>query len=236
MIPQSLQNQRRGIIGLFFWLAAIFLFLTLVAVTRQEWDAVAALAGATIAVIPAIMAYDTIFQTRIDKLPQLDLVIDPTSRYQLFQLVTINSGGSTAYNISITWLDTDPESGRSLPIPKNVYGQTVSYGKKEGYDSIRLLPKGQKHFTVVGGYYEFYDRYPNEAFFLAKLTYSTSLTGEDMLEAIIPVSFDEFRMTLDYNEESSLTHYRLQQLPKKLEQIQSALQHISNKLGSDRKP
>lgn len=233
MIPQSLQNQRKGIIGLFFWLAAIFLFLTLAAVAREEWDSVAALASATIAVVPAIMAYDTIFQTRIDKLPQLDIVIDPTSRYQLFQLVTINSGGSAAYNIRITWLDKDPESGRPLPIPQNVYGQTVSFGKKKGYESIRFLAKGQKHFTVVGGYYEFYDRYPNEAFFLAKLTYSTSLTGEEVLEATVPVSFDEFRMTLDYHEESSLTHYRLQQLPKKLEEIVSMLGRISKKLDPE---
>jgi len=233
MIPEFLQNQRKGIIGLLLWLAITFILLTMLAVQRNEWDAVAGLVGATIAIIPAIMAYDTIFNARIDKLPQLDIFIDPTSRYQLFQLVTINSGGSAAYNIKITWLEKDPESGRPLLIPQNVYGQNVSYGKKEGYDSIRLLAKGQKHYTVVGGYYKFFKRYPDEAFFLAKLTYSQSLNGGGIMEVIVPVSFDEFRMTLDYNEESSLTHYRLQQLPKKLDQIQSALEHISNKLKPD---
>lgn len=61
----------------------------------------------------------------------------------------------------------------------------------------------------------------------------TSLTGAEVIEAALPVSFDEFRMTLDYHEESSLTHYRLQQLPKKLEEIVSMLGRISKKLDRD---
>lgn len=107
----------------------------------------------------------------------------------------------------------------------------MAYGKIDGYDTIRLLSKDQKHFTIVGGYYELFKRYPEEAFFLAKLTYSEKLTGGCIMETIVPVSFDEFRMTLDYSEESSLTHYRLQKLPEKLDKIEKALNQISGKLG-----
>ena len=165
MIPQYLEDQRKGIIGLLIWLTLFFIALLIVAASKNQWDAVAGLAGATIALIPAIMAYDTIYQTRINKLPQLDIIIDATSRYQLFQLGIINNGGSTAYNVSIDWLDKDPGSDKTLPIPFNVYGQPVSFAKDVRHNLIRTLAKGQTHLIVVDAYYKLFERYPNEAFF-----------------------------------------------------------------------
>ncbi|CAG5003140.1 hypothetical protein DYBT9275_03069 [Dyadobacter sp. CECT 9275] len=235
MIPIPLENQRKGVIGLFIWLLLFFLVLILIAVRRNEWDAVAGLSGAAIAVIPAIMAYDTIFQARIEKLPQLDIIIDITSRYSLFQLVIVNNGGSAAYNINLTWLDKEQGSGRPLPIPFNLFGQPISFSKDERYNVIRLLSKGQSHHTVIDGYYPFYERYPEEAFFMAKLSYSEDVAGNSKMEIIIPVSLDEFRSTLDYHTESSKTNYELQQLPKKLDKIKSALDNITCKLDTGRK-
>ena len=128
--------------GLMFWLLAFFLILLARPAFKNEWDAVAGLSEAAIAVIPAIMAYETIYQSRIDKLPSLYIVIDPTSRYQLFQLGIVNNGGSSAYHCLLTWLEKDPESGRTVPVLHNCYNSTVSFCKDEQYNLIRVLSKG----------------------------------------------------------------------------------------------
>ncbi len=235
MIPQSLEDQRKGIIGLLIWLTLFFLALLLIAASKNQWDAVAGLAGATIALVPAIMAYDTIYQTRINKLPQLDIIIDATSRYKLFQLGIINNGGSTAYNVSLDWLDKDLVSDKILPTPYNIFGQPVSFAKEPRYNVIRTLAKGQTHLTVVDAYHQFFERYPSEAFFLAKLSYSETLTGENKMEVIVPVSFDEFRTTLDYSHETSKTNYKLQQLPDKFDQIKKSLDNIAHSLNHEPK-
>jgi hypothetical protein len=227
MVPKTLQDERRGIMGLMLWLLVFFLILLVRAAYKDEWDAVAGLSGAAIAIIPAMMAYETIYQARIDKLPSLDIIIDPTSRYQLFQLGVVNNGGSPAYNVKLMWLEKDPESGRPIPVPYNCYNSPVSFCKNEQYNLIRVLPKGHTHLTMVDGYYQFYERYPQEAFFLAKISYSEKADAKSTTDVIVPVSFDEYRTTLDYSHESSKTHYELQKIPKQLNNIEASLNKIA---------
>lgn len=227
MVPKSLQDERNGVMGLMLWLLTLFLILLARAALKNEWDAVAGLSGATIGVMSTMLAYETIHQSRVGKLPSLDIIIDPMSRYKLFQLGIVNNGGAPAYNVKLTWLEKDPESGRSIQIPYNCYDSPVSFCKHEQYNLIRVLSKGQTHLTMVDGYNQFYERYPQEAFFLAKISYSEKVNVKNTIEVIVPVSFDEYRTTLDYSHESSKTHFELQKIPKQLDKIESSISKIA---------
>lgn len=227
MIPKSLQDQRKGIIGLFIWLLIFFTVFLVRAATRDEWDAVAALAGATIAIIPAILAYETIFQSRLDRLPAIDCIIDSNSRYSFFQLGIKNTGGSTAYNIRLRWLEKDPETEKPIEIPLNCFGKPISFDTDEKNNYISSLIKGEIHLTIVDGYMQLFDRYREGTRFVALITYNDRFNKGNNYEVTIPISFDSHRTTLNYTNEQTKALYDIQEIQKSIKKIENYISDIN---------
>ncbi len=231
MIPKSLQDQRKGTIGLFIWLIIIFTLLLVRAAIKDEFDAVAALVGAIVATIPAILAYETIYQSRIDKLPVIDCVIDCHSRYGLFQLGIRNTGGSTAYNIRLRWLETNPKTKEKIDVPNNTFGHIVSFANDENFNYLSSLLKGDTHLIIIDGYFQLFDRYPEGTNFVAFITFYDRMEDGNKYEVAIPISFDGYRNTLNYTKEQTKTHFDLQKLRGDLHKIENRLSDLNSILA-----
>lgn len=162
MIPESIANKRKGIIGILI-LTLVFLgILLLISLKKGDLSAVGGISGGIGAIISALLAFDVVYQNWLSKLPNVNVTIDSESRYHIFQLAIKNYGGGSALNVNLEWLLLDPETGENFKIPTDCYGKTVGYSKYGTFKPIRTLGTGEAHFIVFDGYYNLFDRYKIE--------------------------------------------------------------------------
>ncbi|GAB2772812.1 hypothetical protein GCM10027275_14690 [Rhabdobacter roseus] len=99
----KIEEKKKGIIGLLLWLIIFGVGLAIYALFFKKYDILVSSLALIISTISASFAYEVIFRDAINKLPHVIVEFDGESRYQIWQLVFKNIGGSTAYNIRLSW-------------------------------------------------------------------------------------------------------------------------------------
>jgi hypothetical protein len=144
--------------------------------------------------------------------------IDMRSRYQLAQFKISNRGGSTAYNVQLSW-DQPLENTKREQV---LLGVTTA---------IPMIGAGDEASTNLGLDFEYMQ-------VLADTTRTGTIkfldkTGKNHSRPF-KVSAEHERAALSYNHERTKTEYELQQIPSALAKIAGELQRL-NQLQEDKK-
>ncbi|GGC08624.1 hypothetical protein [Dyadobacter sediminis] len=232
MVPKQILDRKKGIIGLMIWICILSIIMTLYALYLGKWPEAVSSLGVSAAIISAIFAFEVVHQVNVNQLPQVIAKFDCESRYNFIQLVLQNIGGSTAYNIRLSWLDTYHGQENVYDKPKCIYGGYVAIHKQQEFDRVISLQKGESHFITVDGYYQFYENNKAPTNYIAKINFTDQISGGNYYEIIVPLSMEEFRITLDHNKESTKAEYSITLLPKKIDAISKLLTDLNTTLKS----
>jgi len=214
------------------WVALLSLAMTVYALYLNKWSEAVSSLAVTAAVISAILAYEVIYNAQINQLPQIIVKVDGESRYSILQLVIQNIGGSAAYNVRLKWLEEYGEDATKYLKPKLTYGGDVRIHSDQNFDRIISLQKGESHFLVIDGYWQFFENNKSPANYIALVKYTDQFKGGNEYEIIIPISMEEFRLTLDYAKESTRADYAITQMPDRIDKIARILNNIADSLNN----
>lgn len=186
---------------------------------RSEWNNLTAASSLTIAIISAWIAFETFRDNEDRKKPYLTLLPDTSRRYGLLQLILRNNGEKPAYKIKVEW---------NTPMINNK-GEQVRFNKYHSeYDALILNGK-QEATVMVNSLANFYKNSNNKDFYYNGLiTYSLKKDSKKRLSEPFEISFEHRGGSLSFDVEEPKTHYELQKLPKKLDEIKKEIHNIPN--------
>ncbi|WP_235129090.1 hypothetical protein [Dyadobacter sp. CY347] len=205
--------------------------MTLYALYLGKWSEAVSSLAVSAAIVSAIFAFEVVHQASLNQLPQLIAKFDCESRYQLIQLVLQNIGGSTAYNVRLSWMEKYGSSEKIFPKPKCIYGGFVAIHQDQEFNRLISLHKGESHFITVDGYYQFYEKNEAPTNYIGRVSFTDQMIGGNEYNIDIPLSMEEFRITLDHNKESTKAEYSIMKLPGKLDEIAKQLSIFNSKIG-----
>jgi hypothetical protein len=184
----------------------------------------AAAAGALAVLTATISSWSTLRMVEMEEQrlkPSLRLVFDLESRYMMAQLALTNKGGSPAYDVRVDW-EVAPFEG----LPGDEHG-----GPLHGGETIPVIVPDETIRDDVGSASGLFQKHM-DATFHATVTYKDASTRTQKFETV--VSAEQYRQTLTYTTESPKTHYRLQQLPDKIDRLTQAVQSLKKGQRADR--
>jgi hypothetical protein len=232
MVPKPILDKKKGIVGLMMWICIMSIGMTLYALHLGKWPEAVSSLGVSAAIISAIFAFEVVHQASVNQLPQVIAKFDCESRYNIIQLVLQNIGGSTAYHNRLSWLEKYHDQGIVYSKPKCIYGGFVAIHKQQEFDRVISLQKGESHFIKVDGYNQFYKDNEAPTNYIAQINFTDKLSGGNEYEIIVPLSMEEFRITLDHNKESTKAEYSVTLLPKKFDELSKLLSDLNKILKS----
>lgn len=206
----------RILLGIALLLAGTVLWIAL---TEAEGDVVAlgSTIAASLAVVTAVISSwgaQRVVEIEEDKQkPNVILSLDFSSRYLLVLFRVENSGGSSAFNIEISW---------DNPL-KNPQGEEVRFSPAEKAVQIPVLIAGAHISKSVGVTNEFF-KSASEHIYTGKVTFNDASNKKYSSHFLIDA--DVYRSTPTYSEEALKTHHTLQKLPSKLDKLQKELGSI----------
>lgn len=182
----------------------------------DSWAAVAA-ALAVLAAVVSAWTSQRVVELQEDALePNLLVTIDGRSRYQLIQLKLVNFGQSPAFKVRIDWHN----------------GPTVRSGDVVQLGLNGVLPAlgpSEKASRLLDVSHEFFARH-SDATFTGVMSY-TNASGQQYRHDIV-VSAEHLREAMLHDEEPLKTHYELQKLPEKLDNIAGEIKKLRQGPGA----
>lgn len=174
--------------------------------SSEAWAAVAASLAVITSVFSSWSSQRVLELSEDAQKPCLSLSIDLKSRYKLMQLRVVNTGGSPAYDIRISW-----ERPLLHPDGRIVYSSETS----DAPDIPVLLPR-ESIDRLVGGASEMYQRFQD-------MNYSGEINFTDSSKRLhkekFYISAESYRSALTYSQEELRTHYELQKIPGEIKKL-----------------
>jgi hypothetical protein len=176
--------------------------------TPQAWMALAAVLAVLASIVSAWGSQRVIELQENVLEPNVRPSLDFRNRYQLAQFRVANRGGSAAYDVRITW-DNQLKTVEGLPV--QIFGPT---------GVLPVLLAGDEATILLGQSHDFLKAH-------AQTTWSGTITYDDATgeRRVKPFNLtaEHERLSLVHNEEEPKTHFELQKIPDRLEDIAAEL-------------
>lgn len=142
--------------------------------------------------------------------------VDAASRYALLQLCVRNAGGTSAHDIKLDWDQQLLDS----------QGKQVKFMFQEEAPDIPVLLPGENASVLIDESSRFFSS-TTDARYSGYVRFK-DVYGSDRKHRFY-LDIEHHRGSLYYDKEEPKTHYRLQELPKKLDELTSELQKSRKK-------
>ena len=142
--------------------------------------------------------------------------IDATSRYSVLQLCVRNFGGTPAYDICLEW--------NNSKLLLNSDSEAVVFTKQEGVPGIPVLLPGENALVPIDEVTRFFNKIEEDANYSGFISCKDA-SGNSKKYGFV-LSVERHRHSLHYEDEEPKTHYRIQEIPKKLDKLTGELRKL----------
>lgn len=197
-----------------------------VAVSDSNSESAWAVVAASLAVIASVVIAYTgqrVLELQQDaQQPYPYPTIDATSRYSVLQLCVKNMGGTPAYAICLEWDDHKPLL--------NSEGAAVIFTKQQGTLEIPILLPGEAALVPIDEVKRFFSK-------VEDANYSGCVSFKDASgnsrKHKFYLSAERHRYSLHYEHEEPKTHYKIQEIPGKLNELTDVLRKLERSNGEN---
>ncbi len=135
-----------------------------------------------------------------------------------FALIRVrNSGGTPAYNISLSW----------TPELRGLGGKPIGFEKADNLPGISVLLPGESIAQYIGAHHEFIKDHPDSDY-RGTIEFEDS-TGSRFSQEF-RLDYRSYEGTPAYDEEALKTHYELQKIPGELQALRREIQRITSQV------
>jgi hypothetical protein len=185
-------------------------------------DAAWAIIAASLAVIASVIAAWTgqkalEIQEEAQK-PYPYPTVEASSRYGFLQLRVKNTGGSAAHNIRLVW---------DKPLV-NSKGEPIRFTDQEGAPDIPVLLPNESATVLIDGAQQFF-KSVSDANHTGWIHFQDAAGNPRKHKFYLSVEY--YRKRLYYDQEEPMTHYQLQKIPEKLDNVVSELKAIKENIS-----
>lgn len=187
-------------------------------------DAVWAVIAASLAVIASVIAAWTgqkALEIQEDaQKPHPYPTVDASSRYGLLQLRVKNTGGSPAHDIRLVW---------DKPLV-NSKGEPIRFTEQEGAPDIPVLLPNESATVLIDGAKQFFESV-SDANHTGSIHFQDAAGNPRKHKFYLSVEYHRKRLYFD--QEEPKTHYQLQKIPEKLDNVVNELKAIKENISGD---
>jgi len=212
----------RLLLGLTLLLAVAAGAFSLQGIVSDQKEAWATLAAALAVITSIISAWGAqrVVELEEDKLaPYPYPQFDASSRYGLLLLRITNFGGGAAHSVKIVW---------DKPL-KDSKGQLIGFSDGSESAALSILLPGQHISKIVDGHVQFFSVGGPHVY--SGLIEFRDSNGRKHSHRFF-LDAESLKGTPTYDEESIKTHYELQKLPEKLDQLCKVVEKIGKQLDA----
>lgn len=186
---------------------------------NETWAVLAAALAVLTSVVASWGSHRVLELQQEERKPYPYPSVDVAGRYSLLQLRITNFGGGTARDVRLVW---------DRPL-LNSAGEQVRFTLQEGAPDVPVLLPRESVAVLIDGHVQFYQTYAQNADYSGWVEYSDT-SGRRARHAFF-VSAEKYRKSLTYDQEALKTHYQLQQIPDKLEELASEVAEFRKVIG-----
>lgn len=200
-------------------LIILSIFLIILAVGNDEWNTVVACLALIIAIISSGIAFETFNNINEQKKPYLRVIPDLKSRFGLIQLKLSNQGEHPAFNVKINW--------KNHPI--NLKNEKIKFNKFRSDIDAVILNSKEEVFVILDGCDNYYSKNKNTNMsYSGEITYILQKDSKIQQYQKFEFSLEHYATSPTHEEEGLKTSFELQQIPKKLAEINNTIKQLKN--------